>query len=118
VRFDVNTIAEPEVPCAVITSGVEEPCSFGTIVELSNPMTITEVDGVCANSERALDEAGIAAHVGEQFGMGYAPESTGHGDILVRFDETRMTWGEWATASFAPDTGELEYRYTDGVCNY
>lgn len=116
VRFDANTVAEPEVPC--MGAGAQEPCSFGTVVELSDPVTVTDVDGACGNSERALDEAGIAARVGERIGMGYAPESTGHGNILVRFDEARMTWVEWGSATFDPDTGDLSYRHNDGVCNY
>jgi hypothetical protein len=118
VRFDANSVAEPEVPCTVISSGVEEACSFGTVVELSNPTTVTDVDGVCANSERALDEDGIMALVGEQCGMGFAPESTGHGDILVRFDEARMIWSEWGSATFDSESGDLAYRQSDGVCNY
>ena len=118
VRFDANTVSDPEVACTVISSGTQLDCLFGTVVELSNPTTITDVDGVCANSERALDEDEIAAWVGEQFGMGFAPESTGHGNILVRFDESTMTWTEWASATFDSDTGDLEYRQSDGVCEY
>jgi len=118
VRFEANTTSEPEVDCVVTSSGMQVPCSFGTVVELTNPTVVTDVDGVCGNSERALDEDGIAALVGERFGMGFAVESTGHGNILVRLDETMMTWTEWAGATFEPETGDLEYRQSDGVCDY
>jgi hypothetical protein len=118
VRFEANGVAEPEVPCTVISSGTQEACSFGTVVELSNPTTVADVDGVCGNSERALGEEGIVARVGERFGMGFARESTGHGNILVRFDDATMQWNEWASATFEADTGELEYRQSDGVCRY
>jgi hypothetical protein len=54
---------------------IVEDLTVGThLVEYSNPTVITDVDGVCSNSELGLDQAAIAAIDGSRAAYGFVFE--------------------------------------------
>lgn len=109
VRFDVDTVAEPEVPC--------DSCFWSTVVQLSNPV-VTDAGNFCTESERGLDPATIEEMTGERIGIGYAPESTGHGYALMNYNEMTMVWFAVSFAEWDEETGMLEYWKRDSFCGY
>ena len=111
VQLDVATVADADPACDV--------CDFSTRVALSNPVVITDVDDACAHSERALDAAAIKAMVQTApVAIGFAEEATGHGQVLLEYDPTRMRWTEVAFGSYDADTGALTYEQNEGFCRY
>ncbi len=110
VRFDLTTVAEPDLPC--------DFCYWSTIVERSNPTVITNVDDVCGVSERGLDQAGLDAMTGERIAMGFAEEGSGHGEVLVHFDEMTQLWAVFAFGFWDVDNSTLEYSKVEGFCRY
>lgn len=110
VRFTLQTVGEPELPC--------DDCYWSTVVEQVDPQTITDVDGACAMSERGLDAETIAAMTGQKTAIGYADESTGHGEVLLRYDEDTGAWVEDSFGTWMPDEGALTYEKVEGFCTY
>ncbi len=110
VSFDLLTVGTPAMPC--------DFCYWSTVAELSNPVVVTDVDDVCANSQRALDAAAIDAMVGERMTIGFAEEATGHGDVLVSYDEGTTLWNPIAFGTWDPVAETLFYENVDGFCNY
>lgn len=110
MRFDVTTVGTPDMPC--------DFCYWSTVISLSNPTAVSDVDGTCANSDRGLTEANVAEMTSAQTGMGFAEEATGHGQILVQFDEATSTWAAAAFGVWDETTGDLEYDKVEGFCYY
>ncbi|TPV92679.1 MAG: hypothetical protein B7733_24430 [Myxococcales bacterium FL481] len=110
MRFDVTTVGDPAQPC--------DFCYWSTVVQLSNPTAIVDVDNRCADSDRGLTEAEIARLTAAETGMGFAEEATGHGQILVHYDPTTSTWPASAFGIWDADTGELTYDKVEGFCFY
>ncbi|MEE9383778.1 MAG: hypothetical protein V3V08_10225 [Nannocystaceae bacterium] len=110
VRFSLNTVAEPDPPCG--------ECYWSTVARLSEPIQITDIEGACADSERNMGAAGIEARMAETVAMGFAMESTGHGEVLVHYNDDTMQWGIVAFGEWDAETGSLAYDRVEGFCRY
>ncbi len=110
VRYELRAVGEPSVACA--------ECSWDVVVERRNPTVMVDVDNACANSELALDQAGIAAGEGERVAYGYVYEYVGHSNVLMHFDEELGAWEAVTFANWSEETGEFFYDRRDGFCSY
>jgi hypothetical protein len=111
IQLDLDTVADADPEC--------DFCYFSTVVQMSNPVEIVNVDNQCANSERALDSDAIDALLAAPpVAMGFAEEASGHGEVLVEYDAALMRWAEVAFGSFDPATGVLLYDQNEGFCRH
>ena len=110
VQFDVNRVSAGQAGC--------DECEWTHTVQYSNPVVLTDVDGVCGNSERGLDEAAIAEIDGSEVSVGFAAEVQGHGGALMTYDPATETWFYNGSASWDPDTGEFSLNNRQGFCFY
>jgi hypothetical protein len=113
VRFDVNRVGAATAACA--------DCDWTHLVELSNPVVVTNTDGACDANDcvPALDAAGRSALAGTRFQLG-SSQKAGHGDQVMLYDDNLMMWiaagpGHWDAAS-----GDFGYSLesSGGFCNY
>jgi hypothetical protein len=119
VRFDVKRVEVP--PPAGCTE-----CSWTQTVEYSNPRTMTDVNGVCANSDYGLNAAKIASINGSRMAIGFVREWMGaHGSVRFRYFQNKCMWDVFGTATWdeitsTNPTGDNSFEYTnsDGNCNY
>lgn len=110
VRFDLALVGEPAKPCS--------ECEWSVLVEVSSAAVITDVDGVCAASDLALDQAAIDAWIGKRLAYGYIPEFTGHESVLMSYDDMLGDWEAITFASWDPGTKAFSYDKRDGFCIY
>jgi hypothetical protein len=116
IRFDVTRVGAAPAGC---DDPVEDrECLWTHQVEFSNPEIITDVDGVCANSQLGFDAARIAETDGSQDAYGFVSEYAGHDSILMRYDPATDTWDPFGRATYDPNTGTFSFDKRDGNCNY
>ena len=109
VRFDVEGVGTPSVSC--------EDCEWTHIIEYSNPQVVAEVDGLCTDSELALDDERIAAIAGSRRSVGYIRWYAGHSNVLMLLNDDSV-WVPIGFSTYIPETGELFYGRDDGFCGY
>ena len=110
VRFDVGRIGPAPGGC--------DDCAWTHEVEYRNPEVLTDVDGVCANSELGFDSAKIEEIDGSREAYGFIDEYAGHVSVLMRYDETSAAWGPNGNANWSEETGGFGFRRPDGDCGY
>lgn len=111
VRYDVKRIGEGEAGCA--------DCTWTHLVEYSHPTVVLNMDGACDASDSVpqLDAAGRATLDGMQLSRGFSP-GAGHGDQLMKYDETMKQWIAVGRAGLSEAEGDLEYELNGDQCNY
>jgi hypothetical protein len=110
VRFKLHAVARPAVSCAV--------CEWEVVVEKSDPEILSNQNDACAHSELGLDDASIAAQVGERIAYGFAPESVGHANILMRYNTESKKWEEYTVSNWDSLQSLFRYKRRDGMCAY
>jgi hypothetical protein len=110
VRFDVARVGDAPGGC--------EDCRWTHLVEYSNPTLVTDVDGVCANSELGLSAARIAEIEGSQAAYGYVFEYSGHNSVLLKYDAELDSWDPFGNATWDEETSAFRFDRRDGFCNY
>jgi len=109
VRYPLRAVARPAVPCAI--------CEWAVVVEKGNPEVMVDRHDACANSDLGLDDAAIAAGVGDRIAYGYADESVGHASILMRYNPANGRWEEYTVSNW-DQASEFRYKRRDGMCAY
>lgn len=111
VRFDVKRVGAAPAGCT--------NCDWAHLVEFSNPTVITNVDGACDASDSVppLDAAGRAQLTGKRIGRGFS-RTTGHGDALMKYDESMLMWIGFGRANWDEPTSSLGYNIVSGTCSY
>lgn len=110
VRFDVVRVGDAPAGC--------EDCRWTHLVEYSTPTLVTDVDGVCENSELGLSAARIAEIEGSQAAYGYVFEYSGHNSVLLKYDADLDTWDPFGNATWDEETSAFRFDRRDGFCNY
>ena len=116
VRFDVKRAGAAPDGCDDPAGDVD--CLWTHMVELSNPMMITDEGGVCADSELGLDAAAIAKLVASRSAYGFVSEFAGHNSVLMKYDDASSKWDADGNASWNAETGAFKFDRRDGICNY
>jgi hypothetical protein len=110
VRYELHAVAEPAVPCTI--------CEWDVVVEKRNPTVMVDVNNACENSDLGLDNAAISAHVGDRVAYGFAKESVGHANILMRYNLAAQRWEEYTVSNWDPVFSKFRYKRRDGMCAY
>jgi hypothetical protein len=110
VRFDVTRVGAGPSGCT--------DCPWAHEVEYSNPQLLTDVDGVCGDSELGLDQAKIDEIDGSRVAYGYVYEYSGHVSVIMQYDAATAAWVANGTATWVEETGEFGFNRRDGVCGY
>jgi hypothetical protein len=111
VRFTVKRAGNAPAGCT--------DCSWTQLLEYTNPMTLTNVEGACANSDLALDAAAIAQINGSRVAIGFAREYQGaHGSARMKYFDAMMKWDVFGNATWDEATSAFRYDYRDGLCGY
>ena len=111
VRFTVKRVGNAPAGCT--------DCSWTQLLEYSNPMTLTNVEGACAHSDLALDAAAIANIDGSRVAIGFAREYQGaHGSARMKYSDAMMKWDVYGNATWDEATSTFRYEYRDGLCGY
>ena len=117
VRFELTRVGDAPEGC-VDPVEAEVECTWTHLVELGNPSVVTDEDGVCANSELALDAAAIAELDGSQVAYGFVAEFAGHESVTMRYDEAAGMWKGFGNGTYDEASGTFRYNRRDGLCNY
>lgn len=110
IRYELHAVAEPSVPCA--------NCEWDVVLERRNPTVVVNIDHACENSELGLSEAAIAAQVNERVAYGFAEESVGHADILMRYNNIARVWEGYTVSNWESATSRFRYNRRDGMCSF
>jgi hypothetical protein len=111
VRFDLTRVGDGPDGCT--------DCTWTHLLEYSNPTVATDTDGVCALSDLALDEAGIAEIVGSRVAIGFANQLGGaHGSARMTYVDATGTWDVTGNATWNETTNAFTFNYREGLCNY
>jgi hypothetical protein len=116
VRFETTRIGEAPEGCDDPTADVD--CLWTHMVELTNPMIMTDVDGACAKSGLGLDAAAIAELDGSQAGYGFVSEFAGHNSVLLRYDEAMDEWSPYGNGTWDEGAEMFRFDHRDGLCDY
>lgn len=116
VRFELKRVGEAPAGCDDPAGDVD--CLWTHLVELGNPMVMTDVDGVCAKSEAALTMAKIAELTGTRAAYGFVSEFAGHNSVLMKYDEEKKAWDAHGTATWDDESGMFTFDRRDGICDY
>jgi hypothetical protein len=116
VRYETTRIGEAPEGCDDPTADVD--CLWTHMVELSNPMIMTDVDGACAKSGLGLDAAAIAELDGSQAAYGFVSEFAGHNSVLLRYDEAMDDWSPYGNGTWDEDAEMFRFDHRDGLCDY
>jgi hypothetical protein len=116
VRFDVKRVGEAPAGCDDPTADVD--CLWTHLIERSNPTTVKDVDGVCANSQRKLDAAAIDELDGSRVAYGFVSEFAGHNSVLMKYDDAMAKWDAGGNATWDEQASALRFDRRDGICNY
>lgn len=116
VRFDVKRVGDAPPGCDDPTADVD--CLWTHLIEYSNPTVMTDVDGVCAKSERGLDMAEIQAITGSRVAYGFVSEFAGHNSVLMKYDEQKDMWDAQGNATWDESAAALRFDRRDGICRY
>jgi hypothetical protein len=110
VRFEVTRVGDAPADCP--------DCLWSHLVELGNPSTELDTDGVCAKSELGFDTARIAELDGIRIAYGFVPEFAGHVSVVMKYDEARGAWDAFGSASYDEATSTLKFERRNGICGY
>jgi hypothetical protein len=111
VQFDLKRVGDAPPGCT--------ECTWTHLLEYSNPSVITDTDGVCAESDLALDTAAIAKIVGSRVAIGFAEHYGGaHASARMTYFEATNTWDVVGNANWSETTKAFSYDFRDGYCNY
>lgn len=116
VRFDVMRVGEAPDGCDDPTADVD--CLWTHMVEFSNPSVVTDVDGVCANSELGLDADAIAEIEGSRAAYGFVSEFAGHNSVLMKYDEAMAKWDAYGNGTWDEAADMFGFDRRDGLCDY
>jgi hypothetical protein len=116
VRFDVTRVGAGPASCGDPAAGVE--CLWTHLVEYSHPSVVTDLDGVCANSELGLGDAGIASIDGTRAAYGFVSEYVGHNSVVMKYDEASGTWGAHGNAIWDEEAEAFRFDRRNGYCGY
>jgi hypothetical protein len=116
VRFDVNRVGDAPGGCNDPAGDYE--CVWTHLVELSNPMVVTDESGVCASSELALDADAIAELDGSRAAYGFVPEFAGHNSVLLKYYDDMSKWDAFGMGTWDEGTGAFRFDHRDGLCDY
>lgn len=110
IRFDVARVSEGPTGC--------EDCLWTHTVEYGPATVLVDENGVCADSERGLDEAARTALEGTQVSYGFVPEYQGHASVLMKYDESTQQWAPSGNASWEDELGDFYFDNRQGFCRY
>lgn len=111
VQFDLKRVGDAP-PCC-------PGCVWAHLLEYSNPNVLTDTDGVCAQSDLALDAAAIAKIVGSRIAIGFTPHYGGaHGSARLRYFDDTKVWDVTGNANWSETTKAFSYDFREGYCNY
>ena len=116
VRFDVKRVGEAPAGCDNPTADVD--CLWTHLIEYSHPTVMTDVDSVCAKSQRKLDAAAIDAIDGSRAAYGFVSEFAGHNSVLMKYDDAKMMWDAQGNATWDESASALRFDRRDGLCGY
>jgi hypothetical protein len=116
VRFEVERVGAAPEGCDDPAGDVD--CLWTHAVEISNPMVMTDENGVCEKSDLALTMAKLAELDGKRASYGFVSEFAGHNSVLMEYDEASKTWDAGANATWEQATGAFRFDSRDGVCMY
>jgi hypothetical protein len=110
VRFDVTRVGAAPAGCT--------DCLWSHLVELGNPTTELDENGVCAKSQLAFDAARIGELDGARIAYGFVPEFAGHVSVVMKYDEALAAWDAFGSASYDEDAETLKFERRNGNCRY
>jgi hypothetical protein len=110
VRFDVTRVGDAPAGCT--------DCVWSHLVELGNPSTELDENGVCAKSELAFDAARIAELDGSQVAYGFVREFAGHSSVVMTYDDELGSWEPFGNATYDADKERLKFERRNGNCGY
>ena len=111
VRFDLKRVGDAPAGCTV--------CTWTHLLEYGNPSVVTDTDGVCAQSDLALDAPAIAKIVGSRVAIGFAKQLGGaHGSARMTYMDATGTWEVTGNATWNETTKAFTFDYRNGYCNY
>jgi hypothetical protein len=110
VRFEVTRVGDAPPDCP--------DCLWSHLVELGNPSTELDTDGVCAKSELGFDAARIAELDGTRIAYGFVPEFAGHVSVVMKYDDARGAWDAFGSASYDEANSTLKFERRNGICGY
>jgi hypothetical protein len=117
VRFDVTRVgAAPDGCMDPFGEGVA--CRWSHLVEFGNPSTVTDENGVCADSELGFDAARIAEIDGSQVSYGFVSEFAGHESVTMRYDAASETWKAFGNGTWDEGAERFRFNRRDGLCDY
>ena len=94
-------------------------CTWTHLLEYSNPSVLTDTDGVCAESDLALDASAISKIVGTRVAIGFAKQLGGaHGSARMTYNDATQSWDVAGNATWNETTKTFNFDYRDGLCNY
>jgi hypothetical protein len=116
VRFTLERVDAGPEGC---TDGLtNDPCAWSHGVALSDPSSVTDEAGVCAQSELGFDQARIDELDGSEAAFGFFPNYLSHSDILLTYEEATSSWLAQGAAVWDATTGMLSWQRGDGACRY
>jgi hypothetical protein len=110
VRFDVTRVGAAPAGCT--------DCLWSHLVELGNPTTELDENGVCAKSQLAFDAARIGELDGARVAYGFVPEFAGHVSVVMKYDEALAAWDAFGSATYDEDAETLKFERRNGNCRY
>jgi hypothetical protein len=110
VRFDVTRVGEAPAGCT--------DCVWSHLVELGNPTTELDENGVCAKSELAFDAERIAELDGSQIAYGFVREFAGHNSVVLSYDDALGSWEPFGNATYDAAIERLKFERRNGNCGY
>lgn len=119
VRFQVERVGPAAMPEGCSLAAALPPgkdCSWTNEIRYSNPVTMLDTNGVCANSQLGLTAAKIAAINESKVTYGFAPEAGGHTSLVMRYGDS-MQWQVFAGAVWFTETTEFQFDQKDR-CRY
>jgi hypothetical protein len=94
-------------------------CTSSQLLEGGSPTVATDTDGVCAQSDLALDATAIAHLAGARDALGFARQLGGaHGSARMVYDEATATWNVAGNATWNEATRIFNFDCRDGLCNH
>lgn len=115
VRFQVERVGPGAMPegCEVAAA---YRCHWTHEIRYSNPVTMLDTDGVCANSQLALTPAKVTAIDDSKVSYGFSADPWAHAALALRYDDSRK-WQIYASATWGETTGAFLFDQRDR-CKY
>jgi hypothetical protein len=110
VRFDLKRVGDAPAGCP--------DCVWSHMVEFSNPKTMLDEKGVCANSGLGLDAARIASITGSRVSYGFVSEFVGHNSVRMQYDDAKKMWDARGNATYEASSGTFNVDSRNGECRY